>query len=51
MNFDGIVKFMILIKHFYYPADFSNEKEKWDMIIAFPPCTYMTNGGAVRMYP
>ena len=26
-------------------------KEKWDMIIAFPTCTYMTNGGAVRMYP
>ena len=26
-------------------------KETWDMIIAFPPCTYMTNGGAVRMYP
>lgn len=25
--------------------------ERWDMIIAFPPCTYMTNGGAVRMYP
>ncbi len=23
--------------------------EKWDMIIAFPPCTYMTNAGAVRM--
>ena len=23
----------------------------WDMIIGFPPCTYMTNGGAVRMYP
>ncbi len=22
---------------------------KWDMIIAFPPCTYMTNAGAVRM--
>jgi hypothetical protein len=21
------------------------------MIIGFPPCTYMTNGGAVRMYP
>lgn len=21
----------------------------WDMIIAFPPCTYMTNAGAVRM--
>jgi hypothetical protein len=26
-------------------------KEKWDMIIAFPPCTYMTNAGACRMYP
>lgn len=22
---------------------------KWDMVIAFPPCTYMTNAGAVRM--
>jgi len=20
-------------------------KEKWDMIIAFPPCTYLTNAG------
>lgn len=24
-------------------------KQEWDMIIAFPPCTYMTNAGAVRM--
>lgn len=24
-------------------------KMKWDMLIAFPPCTYMTNAGAVRM--
>lgn len=24
-------------------------KLKWDMIIAFPPCTYMTNASAVRM--
>ena len=23
---------------------------KWDMIIAHPPCTYLTNGGAVRMF-
>ena len=22
---------------------------RWDMIIAFPPCTYMANSGAVRM--
>lgn len=25
--------------------------EHWDMIIAFPPCTYMSNAGACRMYP
>lgn len=25
-------------------------KTKWDMIIAHPPCTYLTNGGAVRMF-
>ena len=24
-------------------------KMKWDMIIAFPPCTYLTKAGAVRM--
>ena len=22
----------------------------WDLVIAHPPCTYITNGGAVRMY-
>lgn len=25
-------------------------KTTWDMIIAHPPCTYLTNGGAVRMF-
>ncbi len=24
-------------------------KMRWDMIVAFPPCTFMTNAGAVRM--
>lgn len=24
---------------------------KWDMIIAHPPCTYMSNAGACRLYP
>ena len=24
--------------------------EKWDLIIAHPPCTFLTNGGAVRMF-
>jgi len=23
--------------------------QKWDMIIAFPPCTYLTNAGAMRL--
>lgn len=26
-------------------------KGKWDMIIAFPPCTYMSKAGARWMYP
>lgn len=26
-------------------------KQKWDMIIAFPPCTYLSNVGAARLYP
>lgn len=25
--------------------------EKWDLLIAHPPCTYMSNAGACRMYP
>lgn len=25
--------------------------QKWDMIIAFPPCTYLTCAGACRLYP
>lgn len=24
---------------------------KWDLVIAHPPCTYMSNAGACRMYP
>lgn len=26
-------------------------KIQWDMIIAFPPCTYLSNAGACRLYP
>lgn len=25
--------------------------EKWDMIIAHPPCTYLSNAGVARLYP
>ena len=24
---------------------------KWDLIIAHPPCTYLSNAGAARLYP
>jgi hypothetical protein len=24
---------------------------RWDMILAFPPCTYLSNAGACRLYP
>lgn len=39
---------------FLFPQDRSaphSYVEKWDMIIAHPPCTYMSNAGACRMYP
>ena len=26
-------------------------KGKWDLIIAHPPCTYLSNAGACRLYP
>ena len=26
-------------------------KEKWDMIIGFPPCTYLSNAGARHLFP
>ena len=28
-----------------------HDVEKWHLIIAHPPCTYLTNAGACRMYP
>lgn len=28
-----------------------HQEGKWDMIIAFPPCTYLTVAGANRLYP
>ena len=31
------------------PIHTHTQRGRWDMIIAFPPCTYMTNAGAVRM--
>ncbi len=26
-------------------------KQQWEMIIGFPPCTYLSNAGACRLYP
>lgn len=37
----------------FYTADdrFHRIEGKWDMIIGFPPCTYLSNAGACRLYP
>ena len=29
----------------------THEVKKWDLIIAHPPCTYISNAGACRLYP
>lgn len=31
--------------------DSYHEVRKWDIIIAHPPCTYLSNAGACRLYP
>lgn len=37
----------------FYTMDgvFHSFAGKWDMIIAHPPCTYLSNAGAARLYP
>jgi hypothetical protein len=30
---------------------FTAAEKRWDMIIAFPPCTYISNMGAARLFP
>lgn len=49
---------MIINPNIFGDIDFftDDQKEhiirgKWDMIIAFPPCTYLSNAGACRLYP
>lgn len=32
-------------------GQFVNIEGQWDMIIAHPPCTYLSNAGACRLYP
>ena len=43
------------IKGNHFKGDVLNylnlEKYKWDLIIAHPPCTYLSNAGACRLYP
>ena len=29
----------------------THEVGRWDLIIAHPPCTYLSNAGACRLYP
>lgn len=32
-------------------SEYLNEFFKWDIIFAFPPCTYLSRAGATRMFP
>ena len=32
-------------------TDKSYSIERWDLVIAHPPCTYLSNAGACRLYP
>jgi hypothetical protein len=29
----------------------THKVDKWDLIVAHPPCTYLSNAGACRLYP
>ena len=49
---DDVTKFLNTENGFsFYTYDGSHHwvEGKWDLIIAFPPCTYLTNASAVRM--
>lgn len=43
--------------YIYTPAEFTtmdgtrHAVKRWDLIIAHPPCTYLSNAGACRLYP
>ena len=39
------------ISFFTMDGAFHTFSGKWDMIIAHPPCTYLSNAGAARLYP
>ena len=32
------------------PIHTHTQEGKWDLLIAFPPCTYLSNAGAARLY-
>lgn len=38
------------IEFFTADGEHHSFKGKWNMIIAFPPCTYLSNAGAARLY-
>lgn len=37
--------------HFFTMDGEEHDIRKWDLIIAHPPCTYLSNAGACRLYP
>lgn len=49
--YDGRFGITPSISFYTADGDYHQFDGKWDMIIAFPPCTYMSKAGACRMYP
>lgn len=47
-----VLKYIDGDTYFFTSDDAPHQITKsWDMIIAFPPCTYLSNAGACRLYP
>lgn len=49
INEDGEAEDVICF--FTMNGEYHEVYSKWDMIIAHPPCTYLSNAGACRLYP
>src|SRR6185369_11626471 len=47
------LKMDVLHAIYWHPKGFLQISDNlyWDMIIAFPPCTYLSKAGAFRLYP
>lgn len=49
--YDGRFGITPSINFYTMNGDYHQFDGKWDILIAFPPCTYLSNAGACRLYP